>query len=128
MGPLQVVSIAGENFVPTCLGNSPSTRMLWMVTGVSGLPGCSHPSLARLRVIADIDVGQEPAILGDDKVPEGKKLLETLQGTACVDENVLLAAAEAVKTAMCNLLVKKQYPQEDMESRKKSRNDSKLKR
>ncbi|XP_061366999.1 uncharacterized protein LOC133310121 [Gastrolobium bilobum] len=123
----KVVSIAGEAFIPTCLGNIPSTGKLWMVTGVSNLPGCSYPSLARVRVISGIDVEQEPVVLGDDEIPGGEKLRETLQGTASVDDNTFLAAAEAVKTAMCNLLIKKQYPAENRESRKKTRNDRKLK-
>ena len=122
-----MVSIAGEAFVPTCLGYSPSTGKLWIVTGVSSLPGCSYPSLARVRVISGIDVEQQPVVLGDDKLPGGEKLLETLQGTASVDESAFLAAAEAVKTAMCNLLIKKQYPADNRESRKKTRNDRKLK-
>ncbi|KAK7336772.1 hypothetical protein VNO77_17320 [Canavalia gladiata] len=129
----QTLSVAkvvyvGEAFVPTCLGSSsPSTGNLWMVSGVSSLPGCNYPSLARVRVISGIDVEQEPAVLGDDNIPGGEKLLETLQGTASVDENAFLAAAEAVKTAMCNLLIKKQYPAENRETRKKTRNDRKLK-
>ncbi|KAL5155096.1 tRNA (guanine-N(7)-)-methyltransferase non-catalytic subunit WDR4 [Glycine soja] len=123
----KVVSVAGEAFVPTCLGSSPSIRKLWMVTGVSGLPGCNYLSLARVRVISGIDVEQEPVVLGDDNIPGGEKLLETLQGSASVDDSAFLAAAEAVKTAMCNLLIKKQYPSENREYRKKSRNDRKLK-
>ncbi|CAL0310352.1 unnamed protein product [Lupinus luteus] len=123
----KVVSIEGEAFVPTCLGYAASARELWIVTGVSSLPGCSHPSFARVRVISGIDIEQEAVVLGDDKMPGGEKLLETLQGTASVDENAFLAAAEAVKTAMCNLLIKKQYTSESRESRKKTRNDRKLK-
>ncbi|XP_020236261.1 tRNA (guanine-N(7)-)-methyltransferase non-catalytic subunit wdr4 [Cajanus cajan] len=123
----KVVSVAGEAFVPTCLGSSSSTGKLWMVTGVSNLPGCNNPSLARVRVISGIDVKQEPVVLEDDNIPGREKLLETLQGTASVDDNVFLAAAEAVKAAMCNLLIKKQYPSENREYRKKSRNDRKLK-
>ena len=126
-GTLQVVSVAGEAFVPTCLGSSPSIGKLWMVTGVSGLPGFNYPSLACVRVISSIDVEKEPVVLGDDNIPGGEKLLETLQGSASVDDNAFLAAAEAVKTAMCNLLIKKQYPSENREYRKKSRNDRKLK-
>ncbi|QCD97608.1 tRNA (guanine-N(7)-)-methyltransferase non-catalytic subunit wdr4 [Vigna unguiculata] len=122
----KVVSIGGEAFVPTCLA-SPSTGTLWMVTGVSTLPGCNYPALARVRVISGIDVEQEPVIVGDDSIPGGEKLLETLQGTASVDDNAFLAAAEAVKTAMGHLLIKKQYPSENRESRKKCRNDRKLK-
>uniref|UniRef100_A0A0R0EYW2 tRNA (guanine-N(7)-)-methyltransferase non-catalytic subunit n=2 Tax=Glycine subgen. Soja TaxID=1462606 RepID=A0A0R0EYW2_SOYBN len=123
----KVVSVAGEAFVPTCLGSSPSIRKLWMVTGVSGLPGCNYLSLARVRVISGIDVEQEPVVPGDDNIPGGEKLLETLQGSASVDDSAFLATAEAVKTAMCNLLIKKQYPSENREYRKKSRNDRKLK-
>lgn len=122
-----MVSIAGEAFIPTCLGSSPSIGELWMVTGVSNLPGYNCPSLARVLVISGIDVEQEPVVLGNDKIPGGEKLLETLQGSATVDENAFLAAAEAVKTAMCNLLIKKQYPAENREYRKKTRNDKKLK-
>lgn len=124
---LQVVSIAGEAFIPTCLANNPLTRELWMVTGVSNLPGYNYPSLARVLVISGIDVEQEPVVLGDNKIPGGEKLLETLQGTASVDDNAFLVAAEAVKAAMCNLLIKKQYPSENREYRKKTRNDRKLK-
>ncbi|KEH23785.1 putative transcription factor WD40-like family [Medicago truncatula] len=123
----KVVSIAGENFVPTCLANNPSTRELWMVTGVSSLPGYDYPSLSRVLVISGVDVEQEPVVLGDDKIPGGIKLLETLQGTASFDDNAFLVAAEAVKAAMCNLLIKKQYPFENREYRKKTRNDRKLK-
>ncbi|KOM25108.1 hypothetical protein LR48_Vigan50s002800 [Vigna angularis] len=122
----QVVSIAGEAFVPTCLA-SPSAGKLWMVTGVSTLPGCNYPALARVKVISGIDDEQEPVVMGDDGIPGGEKLLETLQGTASVDDNAFLAAAEAVKTAMGQLLIKKQYPSENRESRKKCRNDRKLK-
>ncbi|XP_047152165.1 tRNA (guanine-N(7)-)-methyltransferase non-catalytic subunit wdr4 [Vigna umbellata] len=122
----KVVSIAGEAFVPTCLA-SPSAGKLWMVTGVSTLPGCNYPALARVKVISGIDDEQEPVVMGDDVIPGGEKLLETLQGTASVDDNAFLAAAEAVKTAMGQLLIKKQYPSENRESRKKCRNDRKLK-
>ncbi|XP_054802195.1 uncharacterized protein LOC129305966 isoform X2 [Prosopis cineraria] len=124
----KVISISGEAFVPTCLGSSSCTGMLWMVTGVSSLPGSSYPALARIRVISGFDVEQEPAVIEDDKIPGGEKLLETLQGSTSVDENAFLAAAEAVKTAMCNLLIKKQYSAENRESKKRARNDRKLKK
>lgn len=123
----KVVLMAGEAFVPTCLGSSPSTGKLWMVTGVSNLPGCNYPALARVRVISGIDVEKEPVVVGDDNIPGGEKLLETLQGNASVDDGAFLAAAEAVKTAMDHLLIKKQYPSANRESRKKCRNDRKLK-
>lgn len=127
MEPLQVASIAGEAFVPTSLGSSSSAGILWMVTGVSSLPGSSYPALARLRVISGFDVEQEPAVVEDDKIPGGEKLLQTLQGSTSVDEKAFLAAAEAVKTAMFNLLIKKHYPLENRESKKRTRNDRKLK-
>ena len=119
----QVISIAGEAFVPTCLGTSSCTGILWMVTGVSSIPG----SVARVRAISGFDVEQDPAVVEDDKIPGGEKLLETLQGSTSVDENAFLAAAEAVKAAMCNLLIKKQYSPENRETRKRTRNDRKLK-
>lgn len=127
MGPLQVVSFAGEAFVPIGLGHSPSKGILWMVTGVSSLPGSSQPFLACVRVISGFDAEQEPAVLEDDNIPGGQKLLETLQGTVSVDENVFLAAAEAVKTAMSNLLIKKQYSADNRDFRKRGRNDKKFK-
>jgi tRNA (guanine-N(7)-)-methyltransferase subunit TRM82 len=98
-----------------------------MVTGVSSLPGYDYPSLARVLVISGIDAEQEPVVLVDDKIPGGVKLLETLQGTATVDDNAFSVAAEAVKAAMCNLLIKKQYTFENREYRKKTRNDKKHK-
>jgi tRNA (guanine-N(7)-)-methyltransferase subunit TRM82 len=98
-----------------------------MVTGVSSLPGYDYPSLARVLVISGIDAEQEPVVLVDDKIPGGVKLLETLQGTAAVDDNAFSVAAEAVKAAMCNLLIKKQYTFENREYRKKTRNDKKHK-
>ncbi|KAJ7977370.1 tRNA (guanine-N(7)-)-methyltransferase non-catalytic subunit [Quillaja saponaria] len=123
----KVVSIAKETFIPTSLGTSPSSRLLWMVTGVSNLPGFDYLSFARVRVISGFDVEQEPAIIEDNKIPGGDTLLENLQGSAIIDEKIFLAAAEAVKTAMCNLLIKKQYPAEKREFRKKTRNDRKVK-
>ncbi|KAF7804739.1 tRNA (guanine-N(7)-)-methyltransferase non-catalytic subunit wdr4 [Senna tora] len=123
----KVVPFAGEAFVPIGLGYCPSEGILWMITGASSLPRSSCPSLARVRVISGFDVEQEPAVVEDDKVPGGEKLLETLQGTVSVNGNVFLEAAEAVKTAMCNLLIKKQYPAENRDFRKRTRNDRKFK-
>ncbi|KAI4349489.1 hypothetical protein L6164_010072 [Bauhinia variegata] len=123
----KLVSIEGGAFVPTSLGNGASTGILWMVTGVSNLPGSSCPSFARVRAISGFDVEQEPTVVEHDKIPGGEQLLENLQGSASVDDAVFLAAAEAVKTAMCNLLIKKQYPAENRESKKRTRNDKKFK-
>ena len=66
-------------------------------------------------------------VLGDNEVPGAEKLLEKLQGSVSIDEKVFQAAAEAVKTAMCNLLIKKQYSTEKREFRKRGRNDRKVK-
>ncbi|GLT74334.1 hypothetical protein SLA2020_461390 [Shorea laevis] len=45
-----------------------------------------------------------------------------------VDEKVFLAAAEALRRPMCNLLIKKQYPEVNREFRNRTRNDRKIKR
>ncbi|TYJ03097.1 hypothetical protein E1A91_A12G004700v1 [Gossypium mustelinum] len=129
----KVVSIIGENFVPTSLGSSISGGLLWMVTGASKLRGSDVSSLSRVKVISGFEKSspdaseQEPAVLVDSEIPGGAKLLEKLQGSISVDEKVFLAAADAVKTAMCNLLIKKQYSDEKREFRKRTRNDRKSK-
>ena len=105
-----------------------------MVTGVSNMHGFDQPSLARVRVISGSEKcslsspEHEPTVLEDNEIPGGDKLLEKLQGSVSVEENVFLAAAEAVKTAMSNLLVKKQYSTEKREFRKRTRNDRKNKK
>lgn len=130
---LQVVSIKGENFIPTSLGSSSSVGLLWMVTGVSNLPGFDYSSLSRVKVISGFNknasdsVENEPTVLEDNDIPGGMELLKKLQGSVSVEEKVFLAAAEAVKRAMCNLLIKKQYSSEKREFRKRTRNDRKLK-
>ncbi|KAL4602955.1 uncharacterized protein LOC142613896 [Castanea sativa] len=125
----RVVSIMGEAFIPTSLGMSSSARLLWMVTGVSNLHGFDNPPLARVRIISGFEKSSpgDPTILEDNEILGGDKLLEKLQGSVSVEEKVFLAAAEAVKTAMSNLLVKKQYSTEKREFRKRTRNDRKTK-
>ncbi|KAL4368675.1 hypothetical protein GQ457_05G002730 [Hibiscus cannabinus] len=129
----KVVSIVGENFVPTSLGSSISGGLLWMVTGASKLRGSDISSLSRVKVVSGFKKSspnateQEPAVLADSEIPGGAKLLEKLQGSISIDEKVFLAAADAVKTAMCNLLIKKQYSDEKREFRKRTRNDKKSK-
>ncbi|KAK8654271.1 hypothetical protein V6N13_128242 [Hibiscus sabdariffa] len=129
----KVVSIVGENFVPTSLGSSISRGLLWMVTGASKLRGSDVSSLSRVKVISGFKKSspnateQELAVLADSEIPGGAKLLEKLQGSISIDEKVFLAAADAVKTAMCNLLIKKQYSDEKREFRKRTRNDKKSK-
>lgn len=130
----KVVSITGEAFIPTSIRTSSSAGLLWMVTGVSNMHGFDQPSLARVRVISGSEKcslsspEHEPTVLEDNEIPGGDKLLEKLQGSVSVEENVFLAAAEAVKTAMSNLLVKKQYSTEKREFRKRTRNDRKNKK
>ncbi|OVA05429.1 WD40 repeat [Macleaya cordata] len=130
----KVVSM-GEIFIPTSLGLSSSPEHLWMITGASNLPALDDPSFARVRVISGLlkespDSGQDdPILLEDSKIPGGERLLEKLQGSVSIvkEEQTLAAAAEAVKTAMCNLLIKRQYSSEKRELRKRSRNDRKQK-
>ncbi|KAF4348258.1 hypothetical protein G4B88_002659 [Cannabis sativa] len=127
----KVVSICGGTFIPTSLRTCSATGLLWMVTGVSDLHVSEHPSLARVRVISGFrksnpDSHQhEPLLLEDNEIPAGTKLLEKLQGSLSYSEEDFLAAAEAVKKAMSNLLIKKQYSAENREFRKRTRNDKK---
>ncbi|OMP05085.1 hypothetical protein COLO4_09064 [Corchorus olitorius] len=129
----KLVSIVGESFIPTSLGSSISGGLLWMVTGASKLHGSDVSSLSGVKVISGFkksspdSLDQEAVVLEDNEIPGGSKLLEKLQGSISIDEKVFLAAAEAVKTAMCNLLIKKQYSVEKREFRKRTRNDKKVK-
>ncbi|KAM5563708.1 hypothetical protein ABKV19_018361 [Rosa sericea] len=129
----KVVSIKGDTFIPTSLATSVSSGLLWMVTGASNLGDLESPSLARVRVISDLKetssdvVQQGPTVLEDDEIPGGEKLLEKLQGRVSIDEKVFSTAAEALKTSMSKLLIKKQYSTERREFRKRGRNDKKLK-
>ncbi|XP_022758260.1 tRNA (guanine-N(7)-)-methyltransferase non-catalytic subunit wdr4 isoform X2 [Durio zibethinus] len=129
----KVVSIVGEIFIPTSLGSSISGGLLWMVTGASKLRSFDLSSLSRVKVISGFTKSspdsseQEPVVLADSEIPGGTKLLEKLQGSISIDERLSLAAADAVKTAMCNLLIKKQYTVEKREFRKRTRNDKKSK-
>lgn len=129
----KVVSITGGSFIPTSLGTASCAEFLWMVTGVSTLHGLDSHSLARVRVISGFrissadSVEHEPTMLEDDEIPGGEKLLEKLQGSVSIENKVFSAAAEAVKMAMCNLLIKKQYSADKREFRKRTRNDKKIK-
>ncbi|PRQ26070.1 putative transcription factor WD40-like family [Rosa chinensis] len=129
----KVVSIKGDTFIPTSLATSVSSGLLWMVTGASNLGDLESPSLARVRVISDFKktspdvVQQGPTVLEDDETPGGEKLLKKLQGRVSIDEKVFSTAAEALKTSMSKLLIKKQYSTERREFRKRGRNDKKLK-
>ncbi|KAM1001455.1 hypothetical protein ACFX15_007633 [Malus domestica] len=129
----QVVSIEGDAFIPTSLGTSSSSGLLWMVTGASNLHDSQYPCVARVKVISGFkestpdSVEHRSIVLKDNEIPGGEKLLEKLQGRVSFDENFFLTAAEALKTSMSNLLIKKQYSTEKREFRKRTRNDKKLK-
>ncbi|KAI6674769.1 hypothetical protein NL676_002675 [Syzygium grande] len=126
----KVILIDGEILIPTSLGTSLSEGLLWMVTGISKLRGFDHSSLARVRAVSAFEDNSrdvQPVFLRDDEIPGGKQLLERLQGSVTIDNDVFLAAAEALKTAMRSLMIKKQYSDEKREFRKRTRNDRKLK-
>lgn len=130
---VKVVSIAGESFIPTSLSSSFTGGLLWMVTGVSKLPGSTHPSFSCVKVISGFkesaaSTDHKLVVLGDNELLGGTKLLEKLQGVVSIDEKVFLAAAEAVKKSMSNLLIKKQYTEENREYRKRTINDKKVKK
>ncbi|KAE9464018.1 hypothetical protein C3L33_04116, partial [Rhododendron williamsianum] len=130
----QVISIKGETFIPTSIGTSSSSDLLWMVTGVSNLQGFNSSSLARVKAISgftklnQVSGEIESTVLEDKDIPGGMQLLEKLQGSVKIEEDVFLAASETLKTAMRNLLIKKQYSVEKREFRKRGRNDRKNKR
>lgn len=131
---LQVISISREAFIPTSLGTTSTSDLLWMVMGVSNLGGSDTASLARVRAISGFgkrsegSVEHEPTMLADSEIPGGEQLLQKLQGNLSIEEEVFSRAAEAVKTAMHNLLIKKQYSVEKREFRKRGRNDKKNKK
>ncbi|GAB4830403.1 hypothetical protein Ancab_020040 [Ancistrocladus abbreviatus] len=131
---IKVVSIMGEVFIPTSLGAGFSTELLWMVTGVSNLPDLNASSLARVKAISGFKksisgtANHELAVLEDVEVPGGEQLLEKLQGSTFIESKIISAAADAVRGAMSNLLIKKQYTEEKREFRKRRRNDKKFRR
>ncbi|KAL6978548.1 hypothetical protein U1Q18_020216 [Sarracenia purpurea var. burkii] len=130
----KVISIKEEIFIPTSLGTSSSSELLWMVMGVSNLRGFDSASLARVKVISGFtktnrESGElESNVLEDNEIPGGMQLLEKFQGSVSIKAEVFLAAAETVKTGMRNLLIKKQYSVEKRDFRKRGRNDRKTKR
>lgn len=93
-----------------------------MVSGASN--GSNHPGYTRVRLISRIEA-EPSSVLEDEQVPGGTTLLEHLQGKVSIEESVMSAAAEAVRAAMCSLMVKKQYSEENREFRKNNRNDKK---
>lgn len=128
----RVVPIPGETFIPTSLAAASSSNQLWMVMGASTLCASDSAPLARVKVVdgfcesSQDSVEQEARVLEDKDLQGGEQLLQTLQGSSFIEKDALSTAAEAVKTAMCNLLIKKQYPSENREFRKRGRNDKKV--
>lgn len=131
----KVVSV-GNDFVPTKLSLSFSLGYLWMIMGASNMPNpTSTKLLSPIKLLSGIQKyvantnEQEIVLLDDKEVPGGEKLLMTLQGSLDVfkEEYGLAATASALKAAMHNLLIKKQYSADKRELRKKDRNDKKLK-
>ncbi|KAL0435714.1 UNVERIFIED_CONTAM: Ribosome biogenesis protein bop1-B [Sesamum radiatum] len=126
-----VVSVEGETFIPTSIGAAPSSPLLWMVMGASSLQSNDSALLARVRAVSgfttNTSVSTEPEmlVLEDTEIPGGEPLLQALQGKLSIGEEAFSTAAEAVKTAMRNLLIKKQYSAERREFRKRGRNDKK---
>ncbi|KAG6434957.1 hypothetical protein SASPL_106602 [Salvia splendens] len=129
----KVVSIAGETFIPTSISAASSVPLLWMVMGASSLSATDSTLLARVRVVSGLGADHsepivpETSVVEDKEVPGGEPLLQALQGRLTINEEASLTTAEAVKTAMHNLLIKKQYSAERRDFRKRGRNDKKIK-
>ncbi|KAI3449660.1 hypothetical protein Pfo_006325 [Paulownia fortunei] len=127
----KVVAVKGETFIPTSVGAASSVPLLWMVMGASSLQSNDSALLARVRVVSGFggnsseSVVRETLVLEDTEIPGGEPLLQALQGKLSIGEEAFSTAAEAVKTAMRNLLIKKQYSAERREFRKRGRNDKK---
>lgn len=127
----KVVSVAGEMFIPTSIAAASSVPLLWMVMGSSSLNTTDSELLARVRVVSGFAADQsesfvpESSVIEDAEIPGGEPLLQALQGKLSIGEEAFSKAAEAVKTAMRNLLIKKQYSTERREIRKRGRNDKK---
>ncbi|KAH6826079.1 Transducin/WD40 repeat-like superfamily protein [Perilla frutescens var. hirtella] len=128
----KVVSVAGETFIPTSIAAASSVPLLWMVMGASSLSTTNSALLARVRVVSGFAadhsesfVAESSSVIEDREIPGGEPLLQELQGKLSIGEEAFSTAAEAVKTAMRNLLIKKQYSTERRELRKRGRNDKK---
>ncbi|KAL3533213.1 hypothetical protein ACH5RR_006734 [Cinchona calisaya] len=67
------------------------------------------------------------SILDNKDIPGGELILQKLQGTLSIEKKVFSSAAEAMKTVMRNLLIKKLYSADKREYRKRGRNDRKNK-
>ncbi|KAL3531325.1 hypothetical protein ACH5RR_010647 [Cinchona calisaya] len=96
-GDSTVISFGEDALIPTSLGYASMEQLLSMVMGISSSPSSVSTSLARL------------------------------QGILSIEKEAFSTAAETVKTAMQNLLIKKQCSAEKREYRKRGRNDGKIK-
>uniref|UniRef100_A0A6V7QY52 tRNA (guanine-N(7)-)-methyltransferase non-catalytic subunit n=1 Tax=Ananas comosus var. bracteatus TaxID=296719 RepID=A0A6V7QY52_ANACO len=132
----QVITME-KSYIPTSLALSSSTERLWTVMGASKQPSSGSAQLLTcLRIMSGFGKDSsdahphDPVVLQDNEVPGGEKLLLKLQGSLDVaeKEEVLRAAAAALRVSMHNMLIKKQYSVEKREARKSSRNDKKLKK
>ncbi|XP_031478416.1 uncharacterized protein LOC116249314 [Nymphaea colorata] len=129
-----------KSFIPTSLRIS-SVGHLWIIAGASEMcpsNAVSEPEDAKqmsntgvcafacIKVISLSDQ-QQATILGEAEVPGGTELLKGLQGKILDDADVATFAlvAEAANRALHNLLIKRQYPAEKRELRKRNRNDKK---
>ncbi|GER24847.1 transducin family protein [Striga asiatica] len=122
----QVIDVKDEAFIPTCIEAPSSNPILWMVMGASTSQSKDSMPVARVRAISEFSTKNGPLIVLDNhEIPGSEPLLEELQGKISIGEEAFSTAAEAVKTALRNLLIKKQYSTERRELRKKGRNDKK---
>ncbi|KAJ0974100.1 hypothetical protein J5N97_016065 [Dioscorea zingiberensis] len=129
----KVVSMK-ENYVPTSLCMSSLAQRVWTVMGASNQPSSGTVQLARVRVCSvshkvPSPHGHDLVVLEDNDIPSSAKLLSKLQGSldATEIEATLALTTSALKTAIHNLLTKKQYSMEKRDFRKRNRNDRKQK-
>ncbi|KAL6564378.1 hypothetical protein OROMI_015828 [Orobanche minor] len=130
----KVIDVKGETFIPTSIGSVSFVPLLWTVMGASTLHSNNDSThLVRLRVVSGFGPDQSESapyeaisFLDDKEIPGAEPLLQELQGKLSIGKEAFATAAEAVKTSMRNLLIKKQYSAERREFRKKGRNDKKI--
>lgn len=124
---LQVVFLEGESFVPTSVGASSLSPILWMVMGASSLRTNDSESLVRVRDISGFiannleSTEHETLVLEDTDIPGGEALLQALQCKLSMGKQAFVIAFEAVKRATRNMKIKKQYPAERRELRERGR-------
>ncbi|GER29750.1 tRNA (guanine-N(7)-)-methyltransferasenon-catalytic subunit [Striga asiatica] len=93
----------------------------------AGLSNCNKEREEIMPAITDLCATSDGSlrVLDDLEIPGSKPLLQELQGKTTISKEAFFTAAEAVKTAVRNLLIKKQYLEERRELRKKERSDKK---